>query len=93
MCSGQQEEYKRHGVNIARSCRTADQQEAVYAKKFEQERVLAKARDRSASSKGPMRKVGQIPREAWIARTRQHGKEYWTNDDPKELAKRDGFLF
>ena len=85
------------GINIAeRLGRTPQQQTQEYQKAFRYEQTTARrtARETSKERKNmQFRKVGSIPREAWIARTRQHGKEYWNSDDPQKLAKRDGFLF
>ncbi len=95
---GKQEDYDPRkggmGINIAeRLGRSPAKQEEIYRKILKRDAERYRQAERSGDNRNnPMKKIATIPREAWIARTRQHGKDYWQSDDPKKLAKRDGFL-
>ena len=95
---GKREEYdpakNGMGINLGeRLGRSPEQQIRNYQKVMKEEaEVNREVRRRGLDRKDGIRKIGCIPREAWIARTRQHGKNYWQHDDVRKLVKRDGFL-
>lgn len=83
------------GVNMARGVRTSAQQERMYAKMMEKtkKQVQHKKREMRTSTKDEADTTlkARIPRELYIARTREFGKNYW-QDEGETALKRDGLL-
>jgi len=86
------------GVNIARGNRTPAQQEKHYGKIIDRTRKLVKKKTRDEKTKAGMldredrmHMKARIPRELFIARTRQFGKNYWVDEGHRAL-KKDGLL-
>lgn len=91
-------EPKAMGVNIARGNRTPAQQEKHYGKIIDDARknVRRKTKDETTmrgelDRDDRMHMKARIPRELYIARTRQFGKHYWSDEGEKAL-KRDNLL-
>lgn len=88
--------FTKPAVNIARRYRTPQQQEKFYSRYIgkwkESMTKLKRQRGLSRSGEQNMRLVGKVPRELWVARTRQFGKQYWFDEGRKAL-KRDGLDF
>ncbi len=80
------------GNNISKGRRTNQQQERVYANVMNETRKLARGRRGERHGDGSVRMAAQIPRELYMARTRQYGKNYWV-DEGKKALKRDGLSF
>lgn len=80
------------GHNISKGRRTDRQQERVYANVMNETRKLARARRGERHGDGSVRMAAQIPRELYMARTQQYGKNYWV-DEGKKALKRDGLSF
>ena len=80
------------GNNVSKGRRTNQQQERVYANVMNETRKRARARRGERHGDGSVRMAAQIPRELYMARTRQYGKNYWV-DEGKKALKRDGLSF
>ena len=81
------------GPNLAEKAgRTPEQQERIYSKIIESGRKVRAEKKRSLSKRAEGRfESHEIPRELWVARERQFGKNYWREEGMKAL-KRDGLV-
>ena len=81
------------GPNLAEKAgRTPEQQERIYSKIIESGRKVRAEKKRSLGKRAEGRfESHEIPRELWVARERQFGKNYWREEGMKAL-KRDGLV-
>lgn len=89
-------DFKAIGVNQAEGVRSPEAQERLYSKIVQEKRKLAEQARREGNHRGDdgIARVGTIPRELFMARQRQFGKDYWHDGEPIERKlKREGLHF
>lgn len=82
------------GTNLAQEVgRTPAQQERMYARVIERNKLIAreKKRSRGRRAEGKTELAAEIPREMYIARQQQFGKNYWQEEGRRAL-RRDGLV-
>lgn len=93
---GKEYDFSRVAANQADGKRSPEAQERLYSKIIQEKRKMAEIARREGNHRGPdgMERVGSIPRELFMARQLQWGKDYWHDGEPIEAKlKREGLHF